>query len=66
MSAPSDRDPTLFGEGASPPLKPRGDKVALEVVDKEEEEQDKEVVDKEEEEQDKELWEEEEVCWALL
>ena len=61
MSAPSDRDPTLFGEGASPPLKPRGDKVALEVVDKdkEEEEGDKEGVDKE-------LWEEEEVCWALL
>ena len=59
MSAPSDRDPTLFGEGALPPLKPRGDKVALEVVDKEEEEEDKEVVDKE-------LWEEEEVCWALL
>ena len=60
MSAPSDRDPTLFGEGASPPLKPRGDKVALEVVDKEEEEEeDKEGVDKE-------LWEEEEVCWALL
>ena len=59
MSAPSDRDPTLFGEGASPPLKPRGDKVALEVVDKEGEEEDKEGVDKE-------LWEEEEVCWALL
>ena len=59
MSAPSDRDPTLFGEGASPPLKPRGDKVALEVVDKEEEEEDKEGVDKE-------LWEEEEVCWAQL
>ena len=51
MSAPSDRDPTLFGEGASPPLKPRGDKVALEVVDKEEEEEeeDKEEEDKEEE-----------------
>ena len=59
MSAPSDRDPTLFGEGASPPLKPRGDKVALEVVDKEEEEEDKEGLDKE-------LWGEEEVCWALL
>ena len=61
MSAPSDRDPTLFGEGASPPLKPRGDKVALEVVDKEKEgeEEDKEEVDKA-------LWEEEEVCWALL
>ena len=61
MSAPSDRDPTLFGEGASPPLKPRGDKVALEVLDKEEEEE-----DKDKEGVDKELWEEEEVCWALL
>ena len=58
MSAPSDRDPTLFGEGASPPLKPRGDKVALEVVDKEKE--------GEEEGLDKALWEQEEVCWALL
>ena len=64
MSAPSDRDPTLFGEGASPPLKPRGDKVALEVVDKEEEEEDKEEEDKEG--VDKELWEEEDFCWALL
>ena len=61
MSAPSDRDPTLFGEGASPPLKPRGDKVALEVVDKEEEEEEE---DKEGE--DEALWEQEEVCWALL
>ena len=61
MSAPSDRDPTLFGEGASPPLKPRGDKVALEVVDKE-----KEGEEGEEEGLDKALWEQEEVCWALL
>ena len=64
LSAPSDRDPTLFGEGASPPLKPRGDKVALEVVDKEKEGEEGEEEDKEG--LDKALWEQEEVCWALL